>query len=156
MSKTWCSITIFVDFNNKTPAGELEQRLLDEAATNTEDDSIFRSAPQRLCFAEIEQIGSSVSIHGDVCGMLTEESVLKWIEMLAKDEPPECLEIEYHDSIAQKYGKYHYGNQILTERKLPDGKYPTIPDFDCQSYFDIIEDALKQYGEDRVVIDKAA
>lgn len=155
MSKTWCSITIFMKFSNETLAGKLEQRLMDEATANTEDDSIFHSAPQRLCFAEIEQIGSSVSIHGDVRDTLKEESVLNWLDALDK-ELAKCIIIEYHDSIALEYGKYHYENQILTERKLPDGKYPAIPDFDCQSYFDIIKDALKQYGEDRVVIDKAA
>ena len=155
MSKTWCSITIFVDFNNKTPAGELELRLLDEAATNPEDDSIFRSAPQRLCFAEIEQVGCSVSIHGNVRDTLKEESVLNWLEALDKEQS-KCIIIEYHDSIALEYGKYRYENQVLTERKLPDDKYPTIPDSEYQSYFDIVENALKQYGEERLVFDKAA
>lgn len=155
MSKTWCSITIFVDFDNKTPAGELELRLLDEAATNPEDDSIFRSAPQRLCFAEIEQIGSSVSIHGNVRDTLKEESVLNCLDALDK-ELAKCIIIEYHDSIALEYGKYRYENQVLTERKLPDDKYPTIPDSEYQSYFDIVENALKQYGEERLVFDKAA
>ncbi len=155
MSKNWCSITIFVDFDNETLAGKLEQRLLEEAATNPEDDSIFREVPQRLCFAEVEQVGCSVSIHGDVRDSLKEESVLNWLETL-DNEQSKCIIIEYHDSIALEYGKYRYENQVLTERKLPDGKYPTIPDSDYQNYFDIIENALKEYGEERVVFDKAA
>ncbi len=155
MSKNWCSITIFVDFDNETLAGKLEQRLRDEAATNPEDDSIFRSAPQRLCFAEIEQVGCSVSIHGDVRDTLKEESVLNWLEALDKEQS-KCIIIEYHNSIALEYGKYRYENQVLTERKLPDGKYPTIPDSCYQSYFDIIENALKESGEDRVVSIQAA
>ncbi len=155
MSKNWCSITIFVDFDNETLAGKLEQRLLDEAASNPEDDSIFRSAPQRLCFAEVEQVGCSVSIHGDVRNTLKEESVLNWLEALNKEQS-KCIIIEYHNSIALEYGKYRYENQVLTERKLPDGKYPTIPDSDYQNYFDIIENALKLSGEDRVVSIQAA
>ena len=147
-----CSVEFRLEFSSKEASAKFAESFKKEIAEADRRSEGVRISQDTWLFDEtIEQDrNTQITIRGWVKWGLTHQAIREFVESLKKQEL-QSLECLYEETGNMIYGKYEYHNGELWDIYVPEDNPAWENDYEDESFYDRLEEALEDDGESLMV-----
>jgi hypothetical protein len=147
-----CSVEFRLKFSSKEASAKFAENFTKEMTeAEAKNEGVRISQNTWLFDSVMERIGdNSISISGWVKWGLTHEAIREFVESLKK-QGLESLECLYEETGNMIYGRYEYHDGELWDIYVPEDNPAWESDYEDESFYDRLEEALEDDGESLMV-----